>query len=265
MMMRRNRLRDHSINRLIPNMLTLFALCAGITSVRFALDDKWEYAVVAILFSAVFDALDGRIARLLDSSSKFGAELDSLSDFVSFGVSPSIVMFLWTMHDVKGIGWALVLVFSSCMALRLARFNTKLDNADLPAWHNRFFTGVPAPAGAGLLLLPMIAWLELGGDILKSPVLVGLWMLIVAGLLVSRLPTFSFKRLKVTQAWVLPTMVGVVLFTALIVTEPWMTLTLALLVYIGSMPLSHAAYRKLERQRSINPAPSAPVKGADQL
>lgn len=265
MMIRRNRLRDHSINRLIPNMLTLFALCAGITSIRFALLDRWEYAVVAILFSAVFDALDGRIARLLDSSSKFGAELDSLSDFVSFGVAPSIVMFLWTMHDVKGIGWALVLVFSSCMALRLARFNTKLDNADLPAWHSRFFTGVPAPAGAGLLLLPMIAWLELGGDFLKSPVLVGFWMLIVAGLLVSRLPTFSFKRLKVTQAWVLPTMVGVVLFTALIVTEPWMTLTLALLAYIASMPLSHSAYRKLERQRSANPAPTVPVKGADQL
>ncbi len=264
MMMRRNRLRDHSINRLIPNMLTLFALCAGITSIRFALLGKWEYAVVAILFSAVFDALDGRIARLLDTSSKFGAELDSLSDFVSFGVSPAVVMFLWTMQDVKGIGWALVLVFSSCMALRLARFNTKLDNADLPAWHSRFFTGVPAPAGAGLLLLPMIAWLELGGEFLHSPVIVGPWMLIVAGLLVSRLPTFSFKRLKVTQAWVLPTMIAVVVFTALIVTEPWMTMTLALLAYICSLPLSQAAYRKLERQRPVNPAPTIPVKGADQ-
>ena len=265
MMMRRHRLRDHSINRLIPNMLTLFALCAGITSIRFALDDKWEHAVIAIVFSAVFDALDGRIARLLDSSSKFGAELDSLSDFVSFGVSPSIVMFLWTMQDVKGIGWALVLVFSSCMALRLARFNTKLDNADLPAWHSRFFTGVPAPAGAGLLLLPMIAWLETDIDFLRNPVFVGPWMLIVAGLLVSRLPTFSFKRVKVTQAWVLPTMIGVVLFTALIVTEPWMTMTLALLTYIGSIPLSHAAHRKLLRQRPASPTPGVPVQGADQL
>lgn len=265
MMMRRNRLRDHSINRLIPNMLTLFALCAGVTSIRFALDEKWEHAVVAIVFSAVFDALDGRIARLLDSSSKFGAELDSLSDFVSFGVAPPVVLFLWTMHDVKGLGWALVLVFSCCMALRLARFNTKLDNADLPAWHSRFFTGVPAPAGAGLLLLPLIAWLEFGGDFLRSPAVVGLVMLIVAGLLVSRLPSFSFKRVKVTQAWVLPTMVGVVVFTALIVTEPWMTMTLGLFAYIGSLPLAYLAHGKLQRQRPASPAPSVPVKGADHL
>src|SRR5262245_54865087 len=118
-MMRRNRLRDHSINRLIPNMLTLFALCAGLTSLRFALDQRWEHAVLAILFAAVFDALDGRIARLLDSSSKFGAELDSLSDFVSFGVAPAFVLFEWIMHDVKSFGWAAVLLFSAGMELRL--------------------------------------------------------------------------------------------------------------------------------------------------
>src|SRR3954470_1956324 len=209
MRIRRNRLRDHSINRLIPNMLTLFALCAGLTSIRFALDQRWEQAVLAILFAAVFDALDGRIARLLDSSSKFGAELDSLSDFVSFGVAPSVVLFMWTMQDVKGIGWALTLLFSSGMALRLARFNTKLDNADLPAWHSRFFTGVPAPAAAGLVLIPLIASLEFPLDILRRPFLVDPVMLAVAGLAVSRIPTFSFKRLKVTQALVLPTMIVV--------------------------------------------------------
>src|SRR5215471_17371409 len=136
--MRRRRLRDHSINRLIPNMLTLFALGAGLTSIRFALDQRWEQAVLAILAAAVFDALDGRIARLLDSSSKFGAELDSLSDFVSFGVAPSVMLYMWAMQDVKSVGWALTLLFSAGMALRLARFNTKLDNADLPAWHSRF-------------------------------------------------------------------------------------------------------------------------------
>ncbi|HEY4164779.1 MAG TPA: phosphatidylcholine/phosphatidylserine synthase [Dongiaceae bacterium] len=261
--MRRNRLRDHSINRLIPNMLTLFALCAGLTSIRFALDQRWEHAVLAILFAAVFDALDGRIARLLDSSSKFGAELDSLSDFVSFGVGPAVVLFMWTMHDVKGAGWALTLLFSAGMALRLARFNTKLDNTDLPAWTSRFFTGVPAPAGAGLVLLPLIAWLEFRLDFLRSPFLVGPVMLAVAGLLVSRIPTFSFKRLKVTQALVLPTMIVVAVVTALALAEPWATLLLVLVAYLTSIPLSISAYQRLQRQRPIGSASPTVHKDAE--
>jgi len=262
-LMRRNRLRDHSINRLIPNMLTLFALCAGLTSIRFALDQRWEHAVLAILFAAIFDALDGRVARLLDSSSKFGAELDSLSDFVSFGVAPVLVLFMWTMQDVKGIGWALTLLFSAGMALRLARFNTKLDNADLPAWHSRFFTGVPAPAGAGLVLLPLMAWLEFPNDFFRSPYLVGPVMLLVAGLLVSRIPTFSFKRMKVSQSLVLPTMVAVAVVTALALAEPWATLLLVLLVYLASIPFSMASHRRLQQQRPIVGTPGTPVKDAD--
>jgi CDP-diacylglycerol--serine O-phosphatidyltransferase len=260
--MRRNRLRDHSINRLIPNMLTLFALCAGLTSIRFALDQHWEEAVLAILAAAIFDALDGRIARLLDSSSKFGAELDSLSDFVSFGVGPAVVLFLWTMHDLRGIGWALTLLFSAGMALRLARFNTKLDNADLPAWTSRFFTGVPAPAGAGLVLLPLIAWLEFHVDILRSPFLVGPVMLAVAGLSISRIPTFSFKRVKVTQALVLPTMVIVTVLTALALAEPWATLLLVLLAYLSSIPLAIAGHRRLQQQRPLA-TPNAAARDAD--
>jgi CDP-diacylglycerol--serine O-phosphatidyltransferase len=262
-MMRRNRLRDHSINRLIPNMLTLFALCAGLTSIRFALAGHWEHAVLAILFAAVFDALDGRIARLLDSSSKFGAELDSLSDFVSFGVGPSVVLFLWTMQDVKGIGWALTLLFTAGMALRLARFNTKLDNTDLPAWTSRFFTGVPAPAGAGLVLLPLIAWLEFRMDFLRSPFLVGPVMLGVAGLLVSRIPTFSFKRMKVTQALVLPTMIVVAVITALALAEPWATLLIVLVAYLASIPLSISAYQRLQRQRPMGASSSMLHKDVD--
>jgi len=264
MRIRRNRLRDHSINRLIPNMLTLFALCAGLTSIRFALDARWEHAVLAILFAAVFDALDGRIARLLDSSSKFGAELDSLSDFVSFGVAPSVVLFMWTMHDVKGIGWALTLLFSAGMALRLARFNTKLDNADLPAWHSRFFTGTPAPAAAGLVMLPLIAWLEFPQvELLRSPFVVGPVMLAVAGLAVSRIPTFSFKRLKISQALVLPTMVVVAVVTALAVAEPWATLLLILLAYLCSIPLSLSAHRRLQQQRPLAAASAPGASEAD--
>jgi CDP-diacylglycerol---serine O-phosphatidyltransferase len=263
MRMRRNRLRDHSINRLIPNMLTLTALCAGLSAIRFAMDDRWAFAVLAILFAAVFDALDGRVARLLDSSSKFGAELDSLSDFVSFGVAPAIVLFMWTMQDVKGIGWALTLLFSAGMALRLARFNTKLDNADLPAGHSRFFTGTPAPAAAGLVLLPLIAWLQFPDmAFLRSPLVVGPVMLAVAGLAVSRIPTFSFKRLKISQALVLPTMIVVAVLIALAIAEPWATLLLVLVLYVGSIPLSMSTHRRLLQQRPI-PTPAAPVNEAD--
>jgi CDP-diacylglycerol--serine O-phosphatidyltransferase len=250
-MIRRNRLRDHSINRLIPNMLTIFALCAGLTGIRFALLDRWEHAVIAILIAAVFDALDGRIARLLDSSSKFGAELDSLSDFVSFGVAPAMIMFLWSTHEVKGIGWALTLAFSACMALRLARFNTKLDNADLPAWTSRFFTGVPAPAGAGLVLMPLIAWLEFDFAFLRAPAFVGIFLVVVAGLLVSRLPTFSFKRVRVTQAWVLPTMIGVVAYASLLVSVPWATLFFTLVLYLSTLPVAYRTQRRLQAQRPI--------------
>ncbi|WP_374377141.1 CDP-diacylglycerol--serine O-phosphatidyltransferase [Dongia sp.] len=248
-MIRHRRLRDHSINRLIPNMLTIFALCSGLTGIRFALAERWELAVLAILIAAIFDALDGRIARLLDSSSKFGAELDSLSDFVSFGVAPAMIMFLWSTQEVKGLGWALTLAFSACMALRLARFNTKLDNADLPAWTSRFFTGVPAPAGAGLVLMPLIAWLEFNADFLRAPTFVGIFLVIVAGLLVSRLPTFSFKRVRVTQAWVLPTMIGVVAYASLIVSVPWATLFFTLLLYLCTLPFAFRTHRRLQMQR----------------
>ena len=266
--MRRTRLRDHSINRLIPNMLTLFALCAGLTSIKFALDGaalmdisgdaaaahrKWELACVAVIVAAVFDALDGRIARLLDSTSKFGAELDSLSDFIAFGVAPSVILYVWTMDQAGRIGWGCTLLFSACMALRLARFNTKLDNADLPAWTSRFFTGVPAPAGAGLVLMPLIAYNEYGSGIADATLLVGAWMVIVSGLLVSRIPTFSFKRLAISQRWVLPAMVIVTVFVALLVSETWNTILGCGVLYLASIPFSHRQYQRLSMQRPHSP------------
>jgi CDP-diacylglycerol--serine O-phosphatidyltransferase len=267
-------LRDHSINRLIPNMLTLFALCAGLTSIKFALDAnalmnvtayvgptsvadaaarKWELACVAIIVAALFDALDGRIARLLDSTSKFGAELDSLSDFIAFGVAPSVILYVWTMDQAGRIGWGCTLLFSACMALRLARFNTKLDNADVPAWTSRFFTGVPAPAGAGLVLLPLIAYNEYGSGLADSPYLVGPWMVIVSGLLVCRIPTFSFKRLAINQRWVLPAMVIVTVFVALLVSQPWNTILAFGVLYLVSIPFSHRQYQRLAMQRPHAP------------
>jgi CDP-diacylglycerol--serine O-phosphatidyltransferase len=249
--MRRHRLRDHSINRLIPNMLTLTALCAGLTSIKFALAGRWELAVISILVAALFDALDGRIARLLDSTSKFGAELDSLSDFISFGVAPALILYLWSMQDAGRIGWGISLLFSACTALRLARFNTKLDNADLPAWTARFFTGVPAPAGAALALMPLVGYLRYGSGLFDHPLLVGLWMIGVAGLMVSRLPTFSFKRLKVTQAWVLPAMLSATVIIAFLVSDTWDTMLIAGAAYLTSIPFSYRQYQRLQRQRSM--------------
>lgn len=260
--MNRHRFRDHSINRLIPNTLTLLSLCAGLTAIKFALAGRLDHACVAIIIAALFDALDGRIARILDSASRFGAELDSLSDFLSFGVAPALILYVWTMEQAGRIGWALALLFSACSALRLARFNTKLDNADLPAWHSRFFTGVPAPAGAGLSLLPLFGFLEYGSGFFDHPILVGITMAAVAGLMVSRIPTFSAKRMRVSQAWVLPAMVVVVVYVALLTSETWNTLLATGLVYLGSIPFSYVSYRRLAATRL--PAPTADQQASQQ-
>jgi len=246
-----NRLRDHSVNRLIPNILTMLALCAGMTSVRLGLLQHWEFAVAAIAVAAVLDALDGRIARLLDTSSKFGAELDSLADVIGFGVAPSLLLYLWTMHTAGGLGWAVCLLFAVCCSLRLARFNTKLDNTDLPAWTGRFFSGVPAPAAAGLALTPMMASFEFGTGFFDRPLLVGLVMVGVAILMVSRVPTFSFKRLKVRPRSVLPVMIGVGGLIVLVISTPWIAFLGLALCYLATIPISILYYRRLAARRTI--------------
>jgi CDP-diacylglycerol--serine O-phosphatidyltransferase len=243
------RLRDQSINRLIPNMLTVLALCAGLTSIRFALDTRWEMAVFAIVIAGVLDGLDGRIARLLDSTSKFGAELDSLSDFVSFGVAPAILLYYWTLNTAGGLGWVIALLLGVCCALRLARFNTRIDNADLPAWTSRFFVGVPAPAGAGLSLMPVFATLLFGSGFFDTPVFAGATTVAVALLMVSRLPTYSMKRVRVPHHLVVPTLIGVGFMAALLVSMPWLTLITVGLAYVASIPFSVFAYRRLARLR----------------
>ncbi len=243
------RLRDQSINRLIPNMLTVLALCAGLTSIRFALEQRWEMAVFAIVVAAVLDGLDGRIARLLDSTSKFGAELDSLSDFVSFGVAPAILLYYWTLQSAGGLGWVIALLFGVCVALRLARFNTRIDNDDLPAWTSRFFVGVPAPAGAGLSLMPVFATLLFGPGFFDTPPFTGAVTIAVALLMVSRLPTYSMKRVRVPHQLVVPTLLGVGVTAAVLITMPWLTLLALGLVYSASIPVSYLSFRRLERLR----------------
>ncbi|MBI4969178.1 MAG: CDP-diacylglycerol--serine O-phosphatidyltransferase [Rhodospirillales bacterium] len=241
------RLKGLSINRLIPNILTLLALCCGLTAIRFGLQGRWEAGVTAILLAGVLDGLDGRIARLLRGTSKFGAELDSLSDFVSFGVAPAVLLYLWSMQGAGSFGWALVLLFSVCCALRLARFNTMLGQPDLPPWAYNFFTGVPTPAGAALVMLPMMLFFEWGGGFFDRPVVVAVFLVLVSFLMVSRIPTFSLKGLRVPHHWVLPVLLVVGLLAAFLVTAGWVTLIFFGFLYIASFPFSIRAYRQLER------------------
>ena len=183
-----HRLSDLSVNRMVPNVLTLLALCAGMTAMRFAMGGNFEGAVFAIIAAGIFDGLDGRMARLLKATSSFGAELDSLSDFVSFGVAPAVVLYLWTMSELHVLGWVIVLLFAVCCALRLARFNTEASAA-VPAYAAPFFSGAPAPAGAGLVMIPMFLSFEWGDGLFRSPYLNAVTITGIALLMVSKVPT----------------------------------------------------------------------------
>ncbi len=265
---RRRRLRNLPINSLLPNMLTVLALCAGLTSMRFALQERWEMAVAAIVVAAILDGLDGRLARLLKGASKFGAELDSLSDFVCFGVAPAFVLHQWTLFELRGVGWILVLGFAVCCALRLARFNTALEDPDRPAWSANYFTGVAAPAGAGLALIPvMLSFLELGA-LPRSPYLNGAWMAAVAFLMVSQIPTYSFKKLRVRRDMIMPMLLLVALGAAALAMYPWITLSSVATAYLISIPFAFFSHAKLSRTRpdegDISDTPPPPRPEADR-
>ena len=244
---RRRRLQGLSFHRLIPNALTLMAVSAGITGVRFAWSERWELAVAAIVFAAILDGLDGRIARLVGATSRFGAELDSLSDFISFGVAPALIIYLWALNGVGGLGWAITLLFAICCALRLARFNTGLDNEEPSPQAKKYFTGVPAPAGAGIALLPMIFSFEFGAEFLQSPWLNGINLVFGAALMVSRLPTFALKSIKVPQRFVGIVMLGLGALVAFLISTPWLTLAVIGLLYLAMIPVSVIFARREQR------------------
>jgi len=221
--------------RLLPNAVTVLALCSGLTAVRFALDERFDLCVVAIAAAAVFDALDGGLARLLDASSKIGAELDSLSDLVAFGVSPALVFYIWRL-DGNRFGWVFALVFAVCMALRLARFNTLMDAEQRWPFAKEFFVGVPAPAAALIGGLPLLGWLQFGDGWWSAPLTVGLWALLAAGLMVSRLPTLSLKTARVPPRLVAPVLVLVGLAFALLVVAPFLVIIAAAVAYLLVLP-----------------------------
>ncbi len=225
------------VRSLAPNAITVLALCAGMFGVRFAYLGKWEEAVTAILIAGVFDGLDGSVARLLKGTSKFGAELDSLSDVISFGVAPALIMYMWVLSDVKGIGWLMSLVFTICMALRLARFNTVMKDEELGAEVKAgYYTGVPAPASAALALLPMILSFEFNYSILKDPIICSAYMGFVCLLTVSRIPTFSFKSLKIHKEHVIFLLLGIAVLASLVITHLWITMSVVGMIYLISIP-----------------------------
>lgn len=238
--------KGQTLSKLIPNLITVGATCAGLTGVKYALDEKWEFAMIAIIVAGVLDGLDGRMARLLKSASDFGAELDSLSDFAAFGVSPALIMYFWSLESLGRFGWPVALFLVICCGFRLARFNTNLGK--LPPYAYNYFTGVPAPMAAGLAILPMIASTGLEADILREPAVVAIWLIFVALLMVSRLPTYAFKQAKIPHAAILPILVVFGVLVALLTVAPWRTLTVVGVFYLLSFPASVYTYLRLKAE-----------------
>jgi CDP-diacylglycerol--serine O-phosphatidyltransferase len=269
----RRRFRPIPVRTLVPNLITLLALCAGLTAIRFAVEGRLEIALGAIVFAAVLDGIDGRIARLLKGTSRFGAELDSLADFVNFGVAPGLILYFWDLHELKSAGWIAAMVFAICTGLRLARFNVMIEDPDRPVWAGNFFTGMPAPAGAITVLLPIyISFLGMPKLAVIAPVTL-VYTLAIAFLMVSRLPVYSGKKVgtRVPPDMVLPVILVVVLFFALLLSYPWEVLTLGTIAFLASLPFGWLSYRDYERRdaeaaaAAAKAAPAAEAAAPDDL
>jgi len=252
--LRRRRFRPIPVRMLVPNFITLLAICAGLTAIRLSTEGRMELAVAAIVFAAVLDGIDGRVARMIKGQSKFGAELDSLADFVNFGVAPGLILYFWQLHELHNGGWIAAMVFAISGGLRLARFNATIDDPNKPSYAANFFTGVPAPAGAIVVLLPIyLAFLGLP----KPPaMLTAAYTLLIGFLMVSRLPVFSGKtvRMRVPPEMVLPVFVSVVLFIALLIGYPWYILSAGTVLYLLSLPAGWKSYRDHQRRAAAQAA-----------
>ncbi len=239
-----------TLRAVLPNAITAAALCAGLTGVRFAINGDWERAVFAVILAGVLDGIDGRIARLLKAQSRFGAELDSLADSLSFGMAPALILFLWSLQDLPRLGWFASLAFAICMALRLARFNARIDMDDQPHKSAGFLTGVPAPVGAGLAFVPLYLWLASGEQIFREPVLVALWVAGIAFLLISNIATLSWASLRPRRSVRLGVIALVGIAFAALLTEPWWTLAAICVAYLALMPWGIVSYGRIRRQRA---------------
>ena len=242
---------DRKARMILPNMLTLIGVCIGLSSIKFALDEKFKLAIVAIIFAAVIDGLDGRIARLIKGTSKVGKELDSLTDVISFGVAPSFVMYFWLLNNLGKFGWLLCLIYVVCVALRLARFN--VNSNEEPSWKDNFFEGVPAPAGGILVLMPLIFSLS-GFDflIISYNILVPVLFISVSFVLISKFPTYSLKKIIIPRSMTVFLLFGIVLFFGLLLIYPFKVVFLSGFIYLSLIPISFLHYRKINKQKNIN-------------
>ena len=246
----RRRFKAIPVRTLLPNMITLLALCAGLTAIRMAVESRLDLALAAIVFAALLDGIDGRVARMLKGTSRFGAELDSLADFVNFGVAPGLILYFWGLHELKSVGWIAAMVFALCTALRLARFNVMIDDPNKPVWAADFFTGIPAPAGAITVLLPIYLYFLGVPNGLATAWVVLIYTLAIAFLMVSRLPVFSGKRVgkRVPPEGVLPVFVAAVLFVALLISYPWIVLSIGTIAYLAVLPFGWRTYQNNVRR-----------------
>lgn len=236
--------------RAVPaNAITALALCMGLTGVRFGIGGLWENALLCIIFAGILDGLDGRVARALKGSTRFGAELDSLSDVTAFGVAPALTIFLWSLSSAPKFGWVASIALAVCCALRLARFNARIDVSDQPHKSAGFNTGVPAPAGAGLALLPMFLWLVTDNDWFRTWYVVMPWMLLVAFLMISNIATFGWSSVRLRRSVRLEAIAAIGLLGVALITAPWHTLTVMCILYLLAIPFSIASYAKVKRAR----------------
>ncbi len=240
-----------SLRAMLPNAITAGALCAGLTGIRFAITGEWGLAILAVVIAAVLDGVDGRIARLLNAQSRFGAELDSLADSLSFGMAPAIILYLWVLQDLPRFGWFASLAFAICCAVRLARFNAQIDVDDQPHKSAGFLTGVPAPVGAGLAFLPFYFWIETGNDSFRDPLLIALWLTVIAFLLISNMATLSWGALRPRRAIRLSVIVISAMAFAALLLEPWWLLITLSIGYLALMPYGLIKYGRIKRQRRL--------------
>ena len=241
--------RGLSMRAVLPNAITAAALCSGLTGIRFAIEGDWEKTLFAIILAGMLDGIDGRIARLLKAQSRFGAELDSLADSLSFGMAPALVLFLWSLQDLPRFGWFAALGFAICCALRLARFNAQIDVDEQPHKSAGFLTGIPAPVAAGLAFLPLYLWLASGQPIFREPLLVACWTVLIAVLMIGNLATLSWKSLRPSSDLRIAMIAATGLTVAALLTEPWWTLALICVAYLALMPLGIIRYGRVKRAR----------------
>ena len=242
---------DKKARMLLPNTLTLINVCIGLSSIKFALDAKFELSIIAIIFAAIFDALDGRVARLLKGTSLVGKELDSLADLISFGVAPAFIMFFWSLNNLGKFGWLLTMIYVVCVALRLARFNVNSNSE--PSWKDNYFEGVPSPAGGMLILMPLILSLSQINIInINYDIVVPMFFILISFLLISKIPTFAFKKIIIPRRMTIFALFGIVLFFGLLLIYTFKVLVICGLIYICLIPIGYFSYQKIYKQKILN-------------